>query len=63
MHEVVWFTDRDADLGADASLQWQTLDADGPNGFDMSVAMGGFVTEHIMRWDAAPDQRPYTAAD
>jgi ABC-type phosphonate transport system ATPase subunit len=46
-----------------ASPEWQALDADGTNGFDMSVAMGGFVTEHVMRWDAAPDQRPYTAAD
>jgi hypothetical protein len=24
--------------------------------------MGGFVNEHVMRWDAAPDQRPYTSA-
>jgi hypothetical protein len=32
---------------------------DGPNGFEMSLAMGGFVEEHVMRWDAALDGRPY----
>jgi hypothetical protein len=37
------------------------LDVDGPNGFEMSLAMGGFVDEHVMRWDAAPDGRPYTS--
>jgi hypothetical protein len=25
----------------------------------MSLAMGGFVEEHVMRWDAALDGRPY----
>jgi hypothetical protein len=25
--------------------------------------MGGFVMEHVMRWDAAPDGRPYTTTD
>jgi uncharacterized protein (TIGR02118 family) len=59
----VWFDDIETCRLTLASPEWQALDADGPNGFDMSVAMGGFVTEHIMRWDAAPDQRPYTAAD
>jgi hypothetical protein len=24
--------------------------------------MGGFVNEHVMRWDADPDRRPYTSA-
>ena len=59
----VWFDDLETCRWTLASPEWQALDADGPNGFDMSVAMGGFVTEHVMRWDAAPDQRPYTAAD
>jgi hypothetical protein len=26
----------------------------------MSLAMGGFVEEHVMRWDAGLDGRPYT---
>ena len=59
----VWFDDLETCRRTLASPEWQALDADGPNGFDMGAAMGGFVTEHVMRWDAAPDQRPYTAAD
>jgi len=31
------------------------IEEDGPNGFDMTLAMGGFVDEHVMRWHAAPD--------
>jgi uncharacterized protein (TIGR02118 family) len=58
----VWFDDIETWRRTLASPEWQALDADGPNGFDMTVAMGGFVTEHVMRWDAAPDRRPYTAA-
>ena len=26
-------------------------------------AEGGFVNEHVMRWDADPDRRPYTSAE
>ena len=29
---------------------------------DMTTLMGGFVNEHVMRWDAEPDRRPYTSA-
>jgi uncharacterized protein (TIGR02118 family) len=55
----VWFEDRDAFERTVASPEWKALEEDGPNGFDMSLAMGGFVDEHVMRWDAAPDGRPY----
>jgi hypothetical protein len=58
----VWFDDMEACERTLASPEWQALEEDGPNGFDMSAAMGGFVTEHVMRWDATPDHRPYTAA-
>jgi uncharacterized protein (TIGR02118 family) len=58
----VWFDDMEACERTLASSEWQELEEDGPNGFDMTQAMGGFVTEHVMRWDAAPDHRPYTAA-
>ena len=57
----VWFDDREAFERTVASPEWKALEADGPNGFEMSLAMGGFVDEHVMRWDAAPDQRPYTS--
>ena len=38
------------------------LEDDGPNGLDMTTLMGGFVNEHVMRWDADPTGRPYTSA-
>jgi uncharacterized protein (TIGR02118 family) len=58
----VWFDDRESCERTMSSPEWQALEQDGPNGFDMGLAMGGFVTEHVMRWDASPDRRPYTAA-
>ena len=36
--------------------------ADGVNGFEMASLEGGFVTEHIMRWEGLPDGRFYTSA-
>ena len=44
-----------------ASPEWKALEEDGPSGLDMTSLMGGFVMEHVMRWDADPDRRPYTA--
>jgi uncharacterized protein (TIGR02118 family) len=58
----VWFDDREALERTLASPEWKALEDDGPNGFDMTVAMGGYVAEHVMRWDAHPDRRPYTAS-
>jgi uncharacterized protein (TIGR02118 family) len=57
----VWFEDRDAFDRTMASPEWKALEEDGPNGFEMTALMGGFVAEHVMRWDARPDQRPYSA--
>jgi len=58
----VWFEDKDAYERTLASPEWKALEHDGPNGLDMTSLMGGFVNEHVMRWDAAPDQRPYASA-
>ena len=59
----VWFTDREAYEQTMASPEWKALEADGPNGLDMTSLMDGFVMEHVMRRDAAPDGRPYTTTD
>jgi uncharacterized protein (TIGR02118 family) len=58
----VWFEDLEAYERTLASPEWKALEEDGPNGLDMTSLQGGFVNEHVMRWDAAPDQRPYTSA-
>jgi uncharacterized protein (TIGR02118 family) len=58
----VWFDDLEAYERTMASPEWKALEDDGPNGLDMTTLMGGFVNEHVMRWDAAPDQRPYTSS-
>jgi len=58
----VWFEDREAYERTLASPEWKALEEDGVNGFDMEVLHGGFVVEHVMRWDADPDGRPYTSA-
>ena len=58
----VWFDDQAAYDRAMASPEWKALEGDGVNGFDMTVLYGGFVREHIMRWDAQPDARIYTGA-
>lgn len=58
----VWFEDREAYEATMASPEWKALEEDGVNGFDMDVLHGGFVVEHVMRWDASPDHRPYAAA-
>jgi uncharacterized protein (TIGR02118 family) len=58
----VWFEDREALEQTLASPEWQALEEDGPNGLDMTTVMGGYVNEHVMRWDADPDRRPYTSA-
>ena len=58
----VWFESREAYEATMASPEWKALEDDGVNGFDMDVLHGGFVVEHVMRWDADPDARPYTSA-
>ena len=58
----VWFEDREAYERTMASPEWKALEEDGIHGFDMGSLQGGFVTEHIMRWDAHPDGRIYTSA-
>jgi uncharacterized protein (TIGR02118 family) len=58
----VWFDDQGAYEKAMASPEWKALEDDGINGFDMTVLYGGFVREHVMRWDAVPDGRFYTSA-
>ncbi len=57
----VWFDDLEAYKRTMTSPEWKALEEDGPNGLDMTSLMGGFVMEHVMRWDADPDRRPYTA--
>jgi uncharacterized protein (TIGR02118 family) len=58
----VWFEDEEAYERTMASAEWKALEEDGPNGLDMTSLMGGFVDEHVMRWDAEHDRRPYTSA-
>ena len=58
----VWFESREAYEATMASPEWKALEEDGPNGFDMTAIEGGFVTEHVMRWDAQPDARIITSA-
>jgi hypothetical protein len=58
----VWFDDQESYDRAMASPEWRALEDDGVNGFDMKVLYGGFVREHIMRWEGLPDGRIYTAA-
>ena len=58
----VWWDDLAAYTRTMASSEWKALEEDGPNGLDMTTLMGGFVNEHVMRWDAAPDSRPYTSS-
>jgi uncharacterized protein (TIGR02118 family) len=57
-----WFEDQEAYERTMASPEWKALEEDGFNGLEMSSLMGGFVNEYVMRWDAAPDQRPYKSA-
>jgi hypothetical protein len=45
-----------------ASPEWKALEEDGVNGFEMGSLHGGFVVEHVMRWDALLDGRIYTTA-
>ncbi len=58
----VWFDDIEAYERTMASPEWKALEEDGQNGLDMASLAGGFVNEHVMRWDANPDRRPYTSA-
>ncbi len=58
----VWFDDHEAYEKAMASPEWQALEDDGYVGFQMGELQGGFVTEHIMRWEGLPDGRIYTSA-
>jgi uncharacterized protein (TIGR02118 family) len=58
----VWFDDQESYDQAMASPEWRALEDDGINGFDMKVLYGGFVREHIMRWEGLPDGRIYTSA-
>ena len=58
----VWLESMEAYEATMASPEWKALEEDGVNGFDMSSLQGGFVTEHIMRWEGLPDGRIYTSA-
>jgi uncharacterized protein (TIGR02118 family) len=58
----VWFDNMEDYEATMASPEWKALEEDGHNGFEMAELHGGFVTEHIMRWDAQPDARIYTSA-
>src|ERR1019366_4338194 len=57
---VVWFDTIQDYEATMASPEWKALEEDGFNGFEMAELNGGFVTEHVMRWDAQPDARIYT---
>ena len=58
----VWFEDLAAYEATMASPEWQALEEDGSNGFEMGALEGGFVTEYVMRWDATADGRFYESA-
>jgi uncharacterized protein (TIGR02118 family) len=58
----VWFDSMEDYEATMASPEWRALEEDGPNGFEMAQIQGGFVTEHVMRWDALPDARVITTA-
>jgi uncharacterized protein (TIGR02118 family) len=58
----VWFDSMEDYEATMASPEWRALEEDGPNGFETAKIEGGFVTEHVMRWDALPDARTYTTA-
>jgi hypothetical protein len=61
-----WFDDRAGYERAINSPAWNSLVEDGFDCFDITTMtpadQGGIVREHVMRWDARPDQRPYTSA-
>jgi uncharacterized protein (TIGR02118 family) len=63
----LWFESREAYEATMASPEWRALVADGPDGFDEATLeptlIGGFVNEHIMRWDGLPEGRVYTGAE
>ena len=43
-----------------ASPEWAELEADGEVGFEMTKLYGGFVREHVMRWEGLSDGRVCT---
>ena len=60
-----WFEDRDSFAASMASPEWAALLEDDVRLFDRTrtpAFEGGIVDEHVMRWDASPDARPYTAS-
>ena len=57
-----WFGDQETYEAAMASPEWAELEADGDVGFEMTKLYGGFVREHVMRWDGLSDGRIYTTA-
>jgi len=57
-----WFDDQATYDAAMASPEWAELEADGEVGFEMTKLYGGFVREHVMRWEGLSDGRIYTTA-
>ena len=57
-----WFDDEAGFDNAMESPEWAALEADGYAGLEMTKLQGGAVREHVMRWDALPDGRVYTAS-
>lgn len=57
-----WFEDQEAFDAAMASPEWAALEGDGANGLEMTKLYGGFVREHVMRWEGLSDGRIYTTA-
>jgi uncharacterized protein (TIGR02118 family) len=57
-----WFDNQETYDAAMASPEWAELEADGDFGFEMTKLYGGFVREHVMRWEGLSDGRVYTTA-
>jgi uncharacterized protein (TIGR02118 family) len=60
-HAELWFRDQPAFEAAMGTDEWLATAEDGPNVFDGSSMVSGVVDEYLMRWDARPDGRFYTA--
>ena len=61
-HAELWFADRAAFDQAMETDAWKATVEDGPNVFDGTSMVSGVIDEYIMRWDALPDRRMYTAS-
>ena len=62
-HAELWFRDRQAFEAAMETEEWAATIEDGPRVFDGESMVSGVVDEYLMRWDALPDGRFYTATD